>query len=343
MVNATEMAKPFKKSATHWLRNQSAKDFIREYAALRNRNPSDLVNVINGDNGGTWMHEDVALEFARWLSPMFAIWCNDRIKELLTKGHTEIRQGSSSESSTAVLTNTFDISALTGKPHATILKDVRKILEQGAGAGDFIKSYGPVQMECGTREYESYDITPKGLLTLATGYPPLLRDLIVARYVEITGGGSVKTVIRSEKPESGDAHEYEKRNAELWRIIEEKNRIIDGLKAGNQPSVPQKEEDEEEEDVPRPMLVHEMRMRIKEERGVLIPYRRMFSLLVKMGWAIRNERYTNKPGAVAVRKGYVLECDSKGVKDGSQFYTLRITEKGYRKFVDEVIGKGGVL
>ena len=38
------------------------------------------------------MHEDVALEFARWLSPAFAIWCNDRIKELLTKGTTSINQ-----------------------------------------------------------------------------------------------------------------------------------------------------------------------------------------------------------------------------------------------------------
>lgn len=36
------------------------------------------------------MHEDVALEFARWLSPAFAIWCNDRIKELLTTGVTTL-------------------------------------------------------------------------------------------------------------------------------------------------------------------------------------------------------------------------------------------------------------
>lgn len=90
MVNATQMAKPFGKSATHWLRNQSAKEFINEYAALRNRNPLDLVTIVNGDNGGTWMHEDVALEFARWLSPAFAIWCNDRIKELLTTGITTV-------------------------------------------------------------------------------------------------------------------------------------------------------------------------------------------------------------------------------------------------------------
>ncbi|MBD5256021.1 MAG: hypothetical protein HDS50_00100, partial [Bacteroides sp.] len=38
------------------------------------------------------MHEDVALEFARWLSPAFAIWCNDRIKEVMCYGMTAIPQ-----------------------------------------------------------------------------------------------------------------------------------------------------------------------------------------------------------------------------------------------------------
>lgn len=58
MVNATEMAKPFGKSAAHWLRNQSTQEFLREYATLRNRNPVDLVQVVNGGDGrnGTWMH-----------------------------------------------------------------------------------------------------------------------------------------------------------------------------------------------------------------------------------------------------------------------------------------------
>ena len=89
MVNAAEMAKPFGKSATHWLRNKSTEAFINELSALRNRKPTDLVQVTNGGNNfGCWMHEDVALEFARWLSPSFAIWCNDHIKELLTTGVT---------------------------------------------------------------------------------------------------------------------------------------------------------------------------------------------------------------------------------------------------------------
>lgn len=98
-----------------------------------------------------------------------------------------------SKPSDPVLTNSFDISALTGRPHARIMKDIGRILEQGAGADDFIFRYRPVQTDGTTREYETYDITPKGLLTLATGYPPLLRDRIAARYAEITGRGSVRT------------------------------------------------------------------------------------------------------------------------------------------------------
>ena len=89
VVNATEMAKPFGKNASHWLRNQSTQEFLNELAALRNCKGSDLVVIENGI--GCWMHEDVAMEFARWLSPAFAIWCNDRIKELLTTGVTTTR------------------------------------------------------------------------------------------------------------------------------------------------------------------------------------------------------------------------------------------------------------
>lgn len=91
MVNATEMAKPFGKRVSDWLSNQYTKKFIAELTVTRKSATADYQAVIirqGGDpqNQGTWLHEDAALEFARWLSPKFAIWCNDRIKELLTKG-----------------------------------------------------------------------------------------------------------------------------------------------------------------------------------------------------------------------------------------------------------------
>lgn len=88
MVNATEMAKPFGKRPAKWLELPSTKEFL---SALQTIRKSDsLIQTIEGKNGGTWLHEDVALEFARWLSPAFGIWCNDRIKEILKYGITAI-------------------------------------------------------------------------------------------------------------------------------------------------------------------------------------------------------------------------------------------------------------
>ena len=84
MVNATEMAKPFKKQPIDWLKTNQSKEYLDVFSKLKFFSLADLVQVKKGgNNSGTWMHEDVALEFARWLSPAFAIWCNDRIKEIL--------------------------------------------------------------------------------------------------------------------------------------------------------------------------------------------------------------------------------------------------------------------
>lgn len=91
MVNATEMAQAFGKRTSDWLKNQSTNEFLRELSVTRNLVTADLVIVRQGGDPalqGTWMHEDAALEFARWLAPKFAIWCNDRIKELLRHGLT---------------------------------------------------------------------------------------------------------------------------------------------------------------------------------------------------------------------------------------------------------------
>lgn len=68
MVNATEMAKPFGKSANHWLRNKSTEEFIKELARLRNCNPVDLVQVTNGGNGeqGTYRMDRAWQGFPAW-------------------------------------------------------------------------------------------------------------------------------------------------------------------------------------------------------------------------------------------------------------------------------------
>lgn len=96
-VNATEMAKPFGKHKRpgEWTRTQSAKEFIEILSDAKKIASVDLIEVVKGGIAkyqGTYMHEDVAMEYARWLNPRFAIWTNDMIKELLTKGSVNLQQ-----------------------------------------------------------------------------------------------------------------------------------------------------------------------------------------------------------------------------------------------------------
>jgi len=94
MVNATEMSKAFGKRPFDYLKTQSARELIEAVSVTRNIVTADLVKVTKGGDSrqlqGTWLHEDIALDFAQWLSVDFKMWCMDRIKELITHGATAI-------------------------------------------------------------------------------------------------------------------------------------------------------------------------------------------------------------------------------------------------------------
>lgn len=101
MINATEMAKPFKKRINDFLRLKNTKDYIilldirysdSRYGNSRN-GKRETLRVVQGGSPelqGTWMDEKLALKFAAWLSPAFELWVYDRIQELLTTGKTEL-------------------------------------------------------------------------------------------------------------------------------------------------------------------------------------------------------------------------------------------------------------
>ena len=100
MINATEMARPFRKQIGHFLALQGTRDYILLLES-RYRNSDiggmlrEVLRVIKGgvpELQGTWMDEKLALKFAAWLSPEFELWVYDRIQELLTTGKTEIRE-----------------------------------------------------------------------------------------------------------------------------------------------------------------------------------------------------------------------------------------------------------
>ena len=108
MVNATQMAKPFGRMVYDWVRLPSTKAFVSalvekravSFARKFRKHKIHTYNLLQNSGlsiakrggldigGGTYFHEDIAIEFARWLSPAFAVWCNDRIKELFRQSVT---------------------------------------------------------------------------------------------------------------------------------------------------------------------------------------------------------------------------------------------------------------
>lgn len=82
-VSLTDMAKATGKRLNDWVRLESSKSYLEELSSVVGITTSDLLQIQKGlkqggtpQDQGTWGHPMVAIEFGRWLSPEFGIWCN---------------------------------------------------------------------------------------------------------------------------------------------------------------------------------------------------------------------------------------------------------------------------
>ena len=91
-INATSIAKQYGKLAKDYLRNEQTKQYISALAQNLSKRRNillkeiQLVIVKKGGNvaeSGTWLHPKLAIDFARWLSPEFAVWCDEQIERIL--------------------------------------------------------------------------------------------------------------------------------------------------------------------------------------------------------------------------------------------------------------------
>lgn len=92
-VNATEMAKPFGKRPIDYLKLTSTSELIQAVVRKNHIAENQIVMTERGGanfGGATWLNEDLAIDFAQWLSVDFRLWVADRIKQLLTTGVTTI-------------------------------------------------------------------------------------------------------------------------------------------------------------------------------------------------------------------------------------------------------------
>lgn len=74
-INATELCKVAGKQWGHYAENARTKEFLGALAADIGIPISELIQVVKGGNGpqGTWVHPQVAINLAQWLSADFAV------------------------------------------------------------------------------------------------------------------------------------------------------------------------------------------------------------------------------------------------------------------------------
>ena len=91
-VNLNVLADAAGKRVQHWLDNQETKDLLIEFD-LQNKLagiPASLDQPalirIEGRNGGTWGHPDIAIAFAQWCSPAFTLQVSRWIREWVAAG-----------------------------------------------------------------------------------------------------------------------------------------------------------------------------------------------------------------------------------------------------------------
>lgn len=107
------------------------------------------------------------------------------------------------ETTLAVVTqsmSSLQIAEVTGKRHDAILRDIRKLLEQGVQAHNFVEShYEQILPTGGKKQIPCYQLTKKGCLILASGYNAVLREKIIDRWEELESG-TAQPMVKTQAP-----------------------------------------------------------------------------------------------------------------------------------------------
>ena len=90
-LNATAIAAHFGKQPRDYLKTEQTQQYIAALAenlSVKTKiltKENQIVSVKRGgDEQGTWLHPKLAIHFARWLDPKFAVWCDEQIEQIIS-------------------------------------------------------------------------------------------------------------------------------------------------------------------------------------------------------------------------------------------------------------------
>lgn len=93
-ANATSMCKAFGKEVKNWTRLEQTQEYVAELKRSSDMS-HDLISIKQGGKAneqGTWIHEKLILDLARWLNVKFRVWCDEQIATLLREGKIELNK-----------------------------------------------------------------------------------------------------------------------------------------------------------------------------------------------------------------------------------------------------------
>ena len=118
-INATDVAKRYKKRPVDWLRLPASKNYMsalsRALGLDTDVGKSHFGLVMTEKGGkiqGTWLHPKLAVAFARWIDDDFPVWCDLHIDALL---HGELNERQQFERACKALDDARHIASLSGK------------------------------------------------------------------------------------------------------------------------------------------------------------------------------------------------------------------------------------
>jgi len=87
-INATHLSKQFGKDLSNYTRRKSFKEYFNVLNSVKTTELK-LMKTKEGNNGGTYIHNDLVIHFLRWLDVNFAVHCDMYIKQKLQEVHND--------------------------------------------------------------------------------------------------------------------------------------------------------------------------------------------------------------------------------------------------------------
>jgi hypothetical protein len=85
-LNATATVQALSKPGLeNFLRSSAYTEYAEIVAGANSVNSTELKRTKEGQKGGTFLHPEMAVVFARWISPAFAYWCDKQVALLIQK------------------------------------------------------------------------------------------------------------------------------------------------------------------------------------------------------------------------------------------------------------------